>query len=128
MKEVMNKLLSDASQASDLIDKLEDLLFSIKFDIENHALMDNDEYVSCDHIRDAVFNSIKDYELNINEINDCNYSDNPEKRKAFYIGVISGYRSALFWICDDLNLITFFENKVSPILDKYINKITDENT
>jgi len=107
----MKKLLSMIEEASETADKLENILFDIKCHSEWENELDAEEY-----LKEALIKSIHSYEWDIDCESNKTYENEPEKRKAFFLGVNSGYYSALFWMADYMGLVNYFEKEVSPLL------------
>lgn len=121
----MNELLSNTERASKLVDELETLLSSIKYEIEEHSLTNIDEYISYEYLQESLIKSIHDhdYEFDLNNESLVDYLDSPKERIALFFGIISGYQTALFWACEYIGLLTFFENEIQPIFDGYRKKL-----
>jgi len=113
----MKELFKMIKEAAETADKLEKILFDMKCYSEWEGELDAEEL-----LKEALIKSIHSDDWNINTESDMTYENEPEKREAYFIGVNSGYYSALFWIADYMGLITHFENEVSPLLKRQSNE------
>lgn len=105
-----DELLAQLEEVENLADKIEELIISIKVDVD---YLEAD--IELEEIQEALINAaFHTYHWEPDSTTDLTYEDEPEKREAFFQGVKYGYSSALFWIADffGTEMVTFFENKI----------------
>jgi hypothetical protein len=91
-------------KARTLMAELDDVIDSIS-DCSDSLLDD-------DALKEIILRSIASHEWDIDWEGDSSFEGMEEKRKIYSSGVMRGYNSALFWLCDALNLVEFFEDHI----------------
>jgi len=104
---VKNEILNQIKESQKLLDKLEDIMISIKVDMEYLQ-----SEIDLEEVKEALVYAIRPDDWDINCPHDISYQNEPEKREILFNGVKQGYSAALFWMTDYFGLVEFFEEKI----------------
>lgn len=94
-------------------------------DVCGVELEENEEHIFCDKCRDYEISEsqIKDYMKSavrsfwLNDKYNCVGFKSKEEKETFFRGFRDGISDVLFWLCDDLGIMDFFENEIGHSLE-----------